>query len=465
MVIENNIGILMSKNTPSYNENDTLCTCMQVKRFEVASIAKKSKNLKHIINCTGAGSVCTSCQPLLYEMMGNEIWINVKIDNIQEVSSCVNLYTFSSEVNLFSPMNAGQYILIQGYINGKWEIRRYTLVSSSFDSSCRKIMVQKEPYGLFSSWLADKSIVNKHIRISQPLGGITPCLNNIEPLVCIVGGIGLTPAIAFIESIISSNSGGSLHMIHSISNEEKYIYKEQLEAYEKENSQISIEFHLVSKKGRINEKYIAKLSHKYKKSEFYICGLESFDKEISNYLRKSGIADVAIYIGSFNMASFKQVEYSKLYRYLGLFLFLIFLIQDFFSLKITALENLQSQDNFRIYSGLFVLIFIVMQFVRPYNKASERPHLDTQTYKGHKLRGVFAPLVFFIHSSSFGFGYLFFLSFLYFSNFLLGILNHEQFKDAEKRVKYYKKWLPLHIFLSVLSVAMMVIHIYIVGAY
>ena len=456
----------MSENTPSYNENDILCNCMQIKRFEVASIAKKSKNLKHIVNCTGAGSVCTSCQPLVYEMMGNDIWTDIEIDSIQEVSSNVNLYTFSSKSTSFYPMKAGQYILIQGYINEKWEIRRYTLVSSPSDNDSRKIMVQKEPQGLFSSWLADKSIVNKHIRISQPLGEKSPSLNNSEPLVCIVGGIGLTPAIAFIESIISSkNSIGSLHLIHSVSNEEKYIYKKQLEAYEKENPQITIEFHLVSQKGRVDEQVISEVSRRYKKSEFYICGPESFDKDISKYLRKSSINEMAIYMGSFNMASFKQVGHSKLYKYLGLFLFLTFLIQDFFGFKIPALENLQAQENFRIYSGLFVLLFIAMQFVRPYNKASERPHLDTQTYKGHKLRGVFAPLIFFIHSSSFGFGYLFFLSSLYFSNFLLGIFDHEQFKNAKKRVKYYKKWLPLHIILSIFTVSMMVVHIYIVGAY
>jgi ferredoxin-NADP reductase len=315
----------MSENTPSYNDNDILCSCMQIKRFEVASIAQKSKNLKHVVNCTGVGSVCTSCQPLVYEMMGNDIWINVKIDSIREVSSSVNLYTFSSKLTSFSSMKAGQYILIQGYINGKWEIRRYTLVSSS-NSGCRKIMVQKEPHGLFSSWLADESIVNKYIRISEPLGEIIPSLNKEEPLVCIVGGIGITPVIAFIESILDSKKSiGSLHLLHSISDEEKYIYKEQLEDYEKVYPQISIEFHLVSNKGRVNEKVISELSNKYVNSEFYICGPDSFDKDISKYLRKNGINDNAIYIGSFNMASFKQVEHSKIYKYLAIFLFLSFL--------------------------------------------------------------------------------------------------------------------------------------------
>jgi hypothetical protein len=91
--------------------------------------------------------------------------------------------------------------------------------------------------------------------------------------------------------------------------------------------------------------------------------------------------------------------------------------------------------------------------------------MAADTYRMHKRRAIFAPLIFFIHSTSFGVGYLFFLSLIYFSNFFVGIFNHELISDAKKRIAYYKLWLPIHIILSLLTLAMIALHIYVVGAY
>jgi ferredoxin-NADP reductase len=456
----------MSTGYPSYNSNDILCSCLKLKRQEVEVVAKRSKNFKHIVSSTGAGSVCTGCQPLIHEIMGKKLWIDVNIITIENISSNVKLFTFESKNTVFYNFRAGQYILVQGYINDRWEIRRYTLVSSEKDERHRKIMVKKEPYGLFSTWLHDDSIVNKDIRISQPQGIVNTTIKQKNTLVFIVAGIGITPAISFIKSIIDSKEETRfLHVIHSISDSKQYIYKEQLEKYANQHLTISIEFHLVSEKGLLNIKDISALTEQHVNSEFYLCGPSTFNQDIFNYLKESNIKKSNIHIDSFIMKAFEHVKPNKAYTFIGLVLLLAFIIQDVFTLKIPELERLQVDSDYRIYSGLFVLLFIAMQFIRSYNKASDTPRMAANTYQMHKRRAIFAPLIFFIHSSSFGVGYLFFLSLIYFSNFFVGVFNHELISDVKKRVRYYRIWLPLHILLSLFTLTMIALHIYVVGAY
>ena len=82
---------------PSYNPDDILCNCMQLKRQEVEVVAKKSKSFRHIVNSTGTGSVCTSCQPLIHEMMGQNLWVDVNIISVQTISPDVKLFVLGSK--------------------------------------------------------------------------------------------------------------------------------------------------------------------------------------------------------------------------------------------------------------------------------------------------------------------------------------------------------------------------------
>ena len=161
----------------------------------------------------------------------------------------------------------------------------------------------------------------------------------------------------------------------------------------------------------------------------------------------------------------KEVNQPTTYFYLGLILFVAFLVQDLLQFKMHWLENLQTQESYKVYSGLLLVIYITSQFVMPYNRSCEKSHVSASTYQQHKFRGAFAPLVFFVHSTHFGVAYLLILSIAYFGNFVLGLCNHERIKDPIKRIRYFKLWLPMHIVLSVLTVSMIGFHVYVVASY
>jgi len=154
------------------------------------------------------------------------------------------------------------------------------------------------------------------------------------------------------------------------------------------------------------------------------------------------------------------------YFYMGLALFFLFVIQDMLSLKMTWLEDLQKQESFKVYSGLLLFLYLLAQFVMPYNRLCETPHVTrASSYNSHKQRGALAPLFFFIHSTTWSTAYLLLLSSVYFANFLLGLFNYERITTPILRSWFFKNWLLLHITLAVVLMTLVGFHLYIVVSY
>ena len=458
---------------PAYNNDDILCHCMSIKRCDVLPIIVRCRSnlgLDDLVGRTGVGSVCMGCHPLLEEMLGEAVWTSIKIISIQQTSNDARIYRFESLGEAFHPAKSGQHIIVQAHIDGVWEIRRYTLTSAANETAYREIIIQREPTGKVSGWfhqLSESEIkTDYNIRISQPVGDVIPDLEGERHLVCLVGGIGITPAISFIRTINRTlTSARKIIIDHSVLNNERMILKNELDELAANSDKIQINTRKTGLSGYINQKDINKMVATYPGCEFYICGPPQYSNAILNYLNEAGVNDTAISIEFFSSPETKKVNQSKAYFYLGLGLFFAFLLQAFFQLKIPWLETLQSQQTYKIYSGLFVIFYMLTQFIMPYNKSCEIPHATADTYQQHKLRGAFAPLIFFIHSSQFGVAYLLMLSLVYFANILLGLFNHERIENPLYRINYFKVWLPAHIVLSLLTVALIAFHIYVIVSY
>jgi ferredoxin-NADP reductase len=452
-----------------YNGDDILCHCMSIKRNEVSQLINNSDNnvkLDEIIDRSGVGSVCMGCHPLIEEMMGQAVWTPVKVSSVIDASESAKTFRFEASGNEFHPAKAGQHILLQAYVNGVWELRRYTLTTAADTTSHREIIVKQVPTGKVSNWLHTISGSDCLIRISQPLGTVTPNLKSEKRLVCLVGGIGITPAIAFVRSANKCVEDSRPIVIdHSVLNEESLILKNQLDQLQTENSKVNITYRLTKENGQLCQQVISGIIKDYPESEFYVCGPPGYSKAILKYLEFAGVDKNLISIEHFSSPEEKTVKQSSNYFYIGILLFLAFLVQDLFQFKMPWLENLQSIESYKIYSGLVFVIYTVGQFILPYNKSCEIPHATSTRYKNHKFRGAFAPLIFFMHSTHFGVAYIFALSTVYLGNFLLGLFNHERISNQLLRITYFKIWLPLHILMSVLTVAMIGFHIYVVASY
>lgn len=148
----------------------------------------------------------------------------------------------------------------------------------------------------------------------------------------------------------------------------------------------------------------------------------------------------------------------------GLVLLFAFLLQFFFNIEWTWLFNLQQGELYKRWSGLLLAVLIVMQWVLTITRVVKKWRGYAMTMQNiHKWLGALSPLVFYIHSMTMGYGYLLLLSYIFFSNALLGYLNLDVIKSSSEAL--FKGWMITHVALSIVITIMMVFHITMVFYY
>src|SRR5262249_25145432 len=123
----------------------------------------------------------------------------------------------------------GQHVILAARINGQWVCRPYTLTSPAGETAYREVTVKREPHGHFSSWLFDRAGVGAELRLSHPQGDFWADLKQPEPLICLVAGIGMTPALAIARSLADAAAGTPLHIDYSARFERDFVYRKELE--------------------------------------------------------------------------------------------------------------------------------------------------------------------------------------------------------------------------------------------
>ena len=152
------------------------------------------------------------------------------------------------------------------------------------------------------------------------------------------------------------------------------------------------------------------------------------------------------------------------YVYLGIILFVLYISQEVFSLKINFLEDLQNIESYRRWSGLLLFLVILYQWVMTFIRIkSSNPVVIENFYKIHTWLGALTPLIFYIHSTKPGFAYLLLLTLAFYANFLLGMFNLDFIKS--KVSWYFQTWMIMHVSLSVLITATAFYHVWIVFYY
>ena len=167
------------------------------------------------------------------------------------------------------------------------------------------------------------------------------------------------------------------------------------------------------------------------------------------------------------------MQKSRAYFYIGFVLLFCFIMQEAFNLRWLWLQDLQQNQSYKRWSGLFLLLYLCGQWYFPLQKIQNKRNETKKTQERHYEWGCFAPAVFYIHSMKLGFGYLFLLSFVYLGNVLVGLFNRKIVNIllaafADNRIpigNYSYYWVISHIVLSVLTIVLVLYHIGIVFYY
>ncbi|TXG35357.1 hypothetical protein [Seonamhaeicola maritimus] len=150
--------------------------------------------------------------------------------------------------------------------------------------------------------------------------------------------------------------------------------------------------------------------------------------------------------------------------YLGLFLFVAYFVQFFFKIEWSGLEEFQQDQMYKRWSGLLVALLIVFQWLLSVVRTSKKLRKYAMPMQNvHKWLGALSPLVFYFHSVSLGYGYLLLLSYIFFSNTILGYFNLDVIKSNNET--FFKGWMISHVALSLIITILMVFHIVMVFYY
>lgn len=455
------------------NEESICCECMQVSFGTVLETVNKGyHSVEEVADLTGCTTVCGTCRSQVREILGEGGWTPVMVTEEFEIVPGIRSFRFSPYGPHFKPALPGQHVVLKAAIDGNWVLRPYTITSAANEMATREVTIKRETHGYFSNWIFDQRKPDTILQVSEPQGDYFVDLAEPEPIICLAAGIGVTPALAIMRTILDEQKSQTLHIDYSARTEEEFIYREQLEEVAKKHKHIHVNLRNTQKEGRITPEDVKQLTLKYPDARIYICGPGAFQVAVQNYLHEIDFRQDRIHVEEFTPVGgiAKKITprewlVSKSYLPIGLVLLGLFVVQDVFQLKWPLLEAVQATEVLKRWTGLFLTAFILLQWYLPYLRWRSKLKAAASQYHWHKLLGAFSPLVYYMHSTKFGFAFLFLLSLVYFANFVLGLFNQEIFPDSPYKKTFGYYWLIAHIILSVSMVSLIIYHIYIAFAY
>ena len=153
----------------------------------------------------------------------------------------------------------------------------------------------------------------------------------------------------------------------------------------------------------------------------------------------------------------------KRYLIVGMFLAGLYVFQYLSGLQWSGLLIVQSDMAYKQLSGYLLLIALLYQWrlskERNFNRLARRPRV----LKNHKWVGAFLPLPLFFHAIQPGYGYQYVLTASFLLCIVVGLFNTETVRVQCKTCLFI--WTLLHIILAVMTLILVVFHIYVVYAY
>lgn len=223
------------------------------------------------------------------------------IKKVKESDVITSFYLKPTDGKEVPTYEAGQYITVRVKAPGDeyTSIRHYSL-SSAPGKDYFRISVKKEadvtPNGKVSTYLHDHVNIGDTIEISAPAGDFVLEKNEEGPVAFISGGVGITPMISMLESLVDEGSKRPISFIHSARNEKVHAFKsdvqEMVESVENGKFYYGYSDDNQPDSGQHFNGYISAsfLVDKISKDTVcYIVGPEAFMRIVGRYLVRLGV--------------------------------------------------------------------------------------------------------------------------------------------------------------------------------
>lgn len=109
----------------------------------------------------------------------------------------------------------GQYLSFRLDVPGHGSQRRNYSVSSAPSHDHYRLTIKRQPDGVVSNWFYDQVHNGKELDVSAPAGDFYLPKDRETPVVFLSAGVGLTPMISMIETLVNEGAPTKMRYIHS----------------------------------------------------------------------------------------------------------------------------------------------------------------------------------------------------------------------------------------------------------
>ena len=249
-------------------------------------------------------------------------WRKLKVVEVrEETPTARSFYLQPLDRAALPRFEPGQFLPIRLNVAGHASplIRTYTLSDADHG---RHYRITEKREGAASTWLHEQIKAGEIIEARTPSGAFTLERANPRPVVLLSAGIGITPMVAMLNSLLASSAGQTqpehIYFIHGARNANDHPFAAQLMAVAAAHPQISV--HLrdsrpseatpvdgVRSVGRVDIEFLKRVLP-FGDYDFYLCGPGTFMQDLYNGLRALNIADDRIRFEAFGPASVKRAK-------------------------------------------------------------------------------------------------------------------------------------------------------------
>lgn len=139
---------------------------------------------------------------------------------------------------------AGQYLTFWFEIPGHPPIKRNYSISCAPNSKTYRISVKREPHGLVSGWLHEYANAGTVLKVAPPAGEFFVPDDVKGPIVLLSGGVGLTPMVAILETLVAREADVPVHYIHGTHDRTTHAMRDHVRSLAKSGKNVTVvDFH------------------------------------------------------------------------------------------------------------------------------------------------------------------------------------------------------------------------------
>ncbi|PQP80133.1 hypothetical protein C0Q44_29360 [Paenibacillus sp. PCH8] len=227
---------------------------------------------------------------------------------VQESEIITSFYLLPDDGQPIASYEPGQYISIkiQPEAQSFTQIRQYSL-SDAPGKPYYRISVKRErgvlerPDGVISTYLHDHIVEGSQVELSSPAGDFTLNTEDKRPVVLLSGGVGITPMISMLNTLVDLNDNRPITFLHASPNGLSHAFRDHVNSLAERNSTLKTYFCYTKpaasdresehfhKEGYMDAMWLRQVINELD-ATYYLCGSVSFMRSVYTELQALGVA-------------------------------------------------------------------------------------------------------------------------------------------------------------------------------